>query len=66
LVINNLKSKSKDTKIELGTMIESSQGTETAEEFADTIIKNLEKSSSKFKSPKAVADYVKTLISKYK
>jgi len=66
LVINNLKSKSKDTKIELGTMIESSQPTETAAEFVDTIIDNLNKSKSSFKSPKAVATYINTLISKYK
>jgi len=66
LVINNLKSKSKDTKIELGTMVESTQPTTTPQEFVDNIIENLNKNKNSFKSPKAVVDYLKKIISDYK
>ena len=66
LIINNLKSKSKDTKIELGNMIESTQPTATPKEFVDNIIENLNNNKNSFKSPKAVVDYLKKIISDYK
>jgi hypothetical protein len=66
LVINNLKQKSKNTLIELGEMIEAQQETMTSDKFVETVIDNLEKSKSKFKSPKDVATYLQTLISDYK
>ena len=66
LIINNLKQKSKNTMIEFGEMIEAQQETLTSEKFVETVIKNLNDSKSKFKSPKDVAMYLRTLISDYK
>ena len=66
LIINNLKSASNDTKIELGTMLETAQSTETPKEFAQSIIDNLESKAGSFKSPKEVVKYLEALISKYK
>jgi hypothetical protein len=66
LVINNLKQQSKNTFIELGEMIEAQQETMTSDKFVETVITNLEKSKSKFKSPKDVTNYLQTLISDYK
>lgn len=65
LIINNLKSKSKDTRIELGTMIEASQPTETKESFADTVIKNLKDYKGKGDA-KSVMKYIEALQKNYK